>query len=478
MDSRLARLARAVLALAAFAACTAPSASAVPAVGITGSTTLVNFDTSTPGDVVVRPITGLQTESETAIGIDWRPATGEVFVVTAPLLSVANAQLRTYRVDPATGAATFVGSIPPGTVPGAGDQPAGLDFRPTVDRIRVVFSNNENIRINPNNGALSGDDVNLTYTAPATGPVTALAHDRNVAPGPPGTLAPPGTTTTLYGIDVGADRLVVLGGINGASPGGSNGGAITDIGALGVPVSNTSDAGFDIAPDGAAYASLRNGSVSTLYTVDLSTAAATALGTLPAELRSLTILPADNCPLVSGDDQTDLDGDGAGDACDPDVDGDGLTNAAESARGTDPRNADSDGDGVGDAADACPTAAGTAAKNGCDGTAPAITLTRTRRRMTHKRFFAGVVTRIAVGEPARLEVTVLGRARSARIARAGDVVLAERRLGLSGRTRTVRLRPKRSLASRRARFSVRLRVIATDAAGNRSTRTRTIRVRG
>ena len=477
MDSRLARTVRAVLALAAFGAWAAPVAGAVPAAGITGSIELVTFDTSTPQDVRIRPISGIQTLGEQVIGLDTRPATGELFIVTVPAFSLSDAELRTYRLDPLTATATFVASIPPGTVPGAANRPTGMDFTPRVDRIRVVNSGEENFRINPNNGTLAGNDVNLTYAAPATGPVTAVAYDRNVAPGPPG--SPPGTTpTTLYGIDVGADRLVTIGGIDGSTAGGPNGGTVADVGALGGPVTNTSDAGFDIAPDGTAYASLRNGSVSTLYTINLSTGTATPLGSLGTELRSLTILAPDNCPLVGGDDQADRDGDGVGDACDPDVDGDGLTNAAESGRGTDPWNADSDGDGVGDASDACPTVAGDTTGHGCDGLKPAIILTRTPRRMKRKRFFAGVVTRIAVSEAARLDVVLLGRARTARVARAGDVVLAERHLGSSATTRSVKLRPTRALASRSARFSARLRVTATDAAGNRSTKTRTIRVRG
>jgi len=477
MDSRLAWITRALLAIAAGAASSPAPAGAVPAAGVNGRVNFVTFDTSAPSDVRIRRIAGLATTNETVIGMDTRPATGELFMATVPVGIAAGALIRTYRVDPLTAAATLVGSIP-NTISGAGDYPTGFDFNPVVDRIRVAQSDNENFRINPNTGGVAGDDVNLTFTPPATGPVGALAYDRNVAPGPPGTVAPPGTKTTLYGIDVGADRLVVQGGIDGAGPGGPNGGGVTDIGPLALDVANPSDPGFDIAPDGTAYASLRAAAGgNALYTVNLGTGQVTAIGPLLVEVRSLTVLAADNCPLVSGDDQADLDGDGQGDACDPDIDGDGLTNDAEPAHGTDPRNRDTDGDGVADGFDACPTVAGYAT-NGCDGTAPTITFRRAPRRLTHKRFVRGVVSRIAVSEAARLDVVLLGRARSARVARAGDIVLAERRLAASASTRSVRLKPKRALVTRSARFSVRLRVTATDAAGNRRTTTRTIRVRG
>lgn len=56
----------------------------------------------------------------------------------------------------------------------------------------------------------------------------------------------------------------------------------------------------------------------------------------------------DNCPLVGNADQKDADGDGRGDACDDDTDGDGLSDDVEKGIGSDHLNPDTDSDGLGD----------------------------------------------------------------------------------------------------------------------------------
>ena len=70
--------------------------------------------------------------------------------------------------------------------------------------------------------------------------------------------------------------------------------------------------------------------------------------------------------------------------------------------------------------------------------------------MKRSAFLKGVSARISGNEPVSLGVALLGKASSASVARAGDVVLAEKNFGLSASARTVKLKPPTWSASARA----------------------------
>jgi hypothetical protein len=222
---------------------------------VTSTNVLLSFDSATPGTTTSVAITGLQS-GENILGIDLRPATGQLYAL--------GSTSRLYTINPATGVATQVGS---GTfTPALSGTAFGFDFNPTVDRIRVVSDTDQNLRLNPDTGAVVAVDTNLAY---ATGDpnqglnpnVVALAYTSNFAGA---------TSTTLFGIDSNLDIGLLLG-----SPGGTpispNSGQLISALPIGV---NTADAvGFDFSGvTGVGYASLTpvTGAASSFYTVGAS----------------------------------------------------------------------------------------------------------------------------------------------------------------------------------------------------------------
>jgi hypothetical protein len=270
----------AVLALAATLSLAAP-AGAEKLVALTTDSRILTFDSATPGTVATRTIGGLQTFQQPH-GIDYRPADGLVYLLAATDGSAANSVAFTYALDVDTGYAGFVGQST--ALPGWADVVAGMDFNPTVDRIRAVNVNDENFRVNPNTGALAGNDTDLTPGA--TTALIGAAYDRNVVGA---------TATTLFAIDRNDSQLARVGGVDAVpSP---NSGVVTDLGALGLTLSATADAGFDISgTTGAAYAALTSSAdgLTRLYTVNLATGAATAVGLIASgstEIAGLTVVP-------------------------------------------------------------------------------------------------------------------------------------------------------------------------------------------
>ncbi len=216
---------------------------------LTSGNNLVRFNSNAPGTIVSStPITGLQ-GGETLVGMDFRPATGQLYGV--------GSTSRLYVINTASGMATQVGAGPFTTVLNGTD--FGVDFNPQVDRLRIVSDAEQNLRINPNNAAVVPGDLPLT---PA-GNVVAAAYVNNFA----GT-----TSTTLYDIDSSSDLLLIQ------NP--PNDGVLSAVGPLNV--NTTGLTGFDIAPTGMAFASLTAPAATStsLYTVNLATGGATLVGAI------------------------------------------------------------------------------------------------------------------------------------------------------------------------------------------------------
>lgn len=235
------------------------------------SNALVVFGAMRPDQAeTVGTITGLQS-GESVIGIDFRPVDGRLYAV--------GSSSRIYVVDTATAAATVVAAT--AFTPALAGAAYGVDFNPVPDRIRTHSDAEQNLRLHPGTGAVGGVDGTLAYMAGDAGAgsnpsIAATAYTNSVAGA---------TTTTLFAIDAARDVLVTL-----ANP---NDGMMRTVGALGV--ATTELAGFDIAGnDGSAYATLTtSGSRSTLYTIDLTTGAATRVGDVDHDrrLRGIAIAP-------------------------------------------------------------------------------------------------------------------------------------------------------------------------------------------
>jgi hypothetical protein len=141
---------------------------------------------------------------------------------------------------------------------------------------------------------------------------------------------------------------------------------------------------------------------------------------------------------------------------------------------------DADGDGYGDETqDLCPADATT--QGVCpqrpDTADPSASLSGVPGSLSLKKFLKGINARITADEPVALSGELLATARTARIS-SFNLRLATKSAGLAAGPRTLKLKPSRRLVGHpRKRFRVRLRIVATDAAGNATIVTKTVRVR-
>jgi len=247
--------------------------------GTTTTQSIVTFNATAPATFTATvPITG--TTGGVIVGIDVRPNTGELFALG---YNSTAQQAQLYVINPATGGSTAIGS-PVTLALGSDLNRIGFDFNPTVDRIRVTAGNGANFRLNPNNGAIAATDLPLAYntgdaSAGQTPSVGSSAYTNSYIGS---------TNTTLYNLDEANSRLVTQ------NP--PNDGKLNTVGPLGVPTNGAlqvSDLDIYFNPatgTNAAYMStavLSATSVSSiLYTVDLATGTATAVGNLGSSIAS------------------------------------------------------------------------------------------------------------------------------------------------------------------------------------------------
>lgn len=298
---------RSFLALTASAAVVATTAavvtvSAAPADAVPASTAyalrgseLVAFDPSRPTVLTsTREITGVVT-GETLVGLDVRPQDGQLYTLGVnPVADTATL----YHLSEQTGYAAAIGTpsgvswTTDGTTRSDLPDPAttgwGFDFNPAVDRIRVVTSSG-NARINPNTGtAVDGDNGSATPVAGTNpdGPVNGAATQLDAA-AYTNNRPDNGGVTTLYTLDSVTDTLLLQSPPNAGTQTNplpvTLGGARLDFShVVGLDIDATTDAATANAPvtSGVAYAALNVAGVSSLYTIDLTTGAATLLGRL------------------------------------------------------------------------------------------------------------------------------------------------------------------------------------------------------
>jgi hypothetical protein len=141
----------------------------------------------------------------------------------------------------------------------------GVDWNPVSDQLRVVSNAHQNLVVSPTGVVTAQTNVAPQANDEGAGSspnIVHLAYNNN---------SNGQTTTTLYGIDTGRDRLVTF-----ANP--SNG-QYTTVGALGFDA--TELGGFDVSgATGTAFATFTNANQSrtTFGTVNLTTGAFTPIG--------------------------------------------------------------------------------------------------------------------------------------------------------------------------------------------------------
>jgi hypothetical protein len=271
-----------------------------PVVGLAaGGGGLRRFQTATPDAATSVALTGSITVGETIVGLAWRPQTGQLYGLG---VDAGTDTATLYLVDPQNGAVTVVGAASDISWAGV-DFPAagagwGIDFNPTVDRLRIVADGGLNARVNPVTGLPVGSSPDTPHSGLPLGSTGVAAVSYTNAFTQPFT----GGVTTVYVLEPTANQLMIQNppnaGVLTAERTVTLGGAPLDFGATaGLDIPGEVAVATSSAPAaGSGIVLLDVGGTEGLYTLDLTTGAATLLGAVGLPLESIAV----------GDAQRDL----------------------------------------------------------------------------------------------------------------------------------------------------------------------------
>lgn len=274
-----------------------------PAIALNGTGTgLVRFNSGQPGTTTTQAIgiaPDLLPATESLVGIDFRPATGQLYGLA---IDSVTSNGTVYLIDPQTGAISRPGAVggvafvDNGGVPVA--LPAattgyGFDFNPVVDRIRVTTDTGFNFRVNQENGTgvdgntgAAGTQTDGNINGSGVAGVSGAAYTNNFAGA---------TVTTLYTLDSAGDRLLIQ---NPPNDGTQTTPVALTLG--GVALDFTAVNGFDIlsgvitatanAPSpSTGLALLSVGGVTRLCSINLTTGVVQSFGIILSDIRGFTV---------------------------------------------------------------------------------------------------------------------------------------------------------------------------------------------
>jgi hypothetical protein len=272
-------------------------APAFDAHALVGGTGIAAFATTFPQGIEAPLALAGVTAGDTIVSIDRRPQNGFLYGLG---FNATAGTVQLYSISGTTGFATPIGAtgsfvaadgVTPAPVGAGAGTAFGLDFNPTVDRVRVVNGAGQNFRMNPNNGAFVDGNTtvaNVNMDGAINGATTAVQETAYI------NSAPNVAVTTQFTLDAGTDAVCIQNPPNAGTQGQCQ--------ALSAAVDSV--LGFDIAPAspgaGLAVVKLAGQANEVLANVDLTNGAVTNLGSIGSGgITGLALQRPASTPLIA-----------------------------------------------------------------------------------------------------------------------------------------------------------------------------------